>query len=279
VEALSVVTAWPVDHAAVAVLRRDTDGTVGVLGRTGPSSRSFPLASVTKPLAAYAIHVAVEEGAIALDDPAGPPGSTVEHLLAHASGLPFEAPAPTSPPGRRRIYSNTGFDVLAATLERATGMAFARYLAEAVFEPLGMGGASLAGSAAHAGRASADDLCAFAAELLAPRLLAPETFARATALAFPGLSGVLPGFGLRNPNDWALGFELRGTKSPHWTSAANSPATFGHFGRSGTFVWVDPAAGVACVCLTDRDFGDWARAAWPALADAVLAEAGVPAGR
>jgi hypothetical protein len=29
---------------------------------------------------------------------------------------------------------------------------------------------------------------------------------------------------------------------------------------------------VACACLTDRPFGDWAKQAWPALSDAVLAE-------
>src|SRR5262249_6589322 len=156
--------------------------------------------------------VALEEGALALDDAAGPPGSTVRHLLAHASGLPFEGVAPTAPPGRRRIYSNAGFDVLAATLERATGMTVADYLAEAVFDPLGMSGARLAGSAAHAATATVDDLCAFAAELLAPRLLAAETVAQARAVAFPGLAGVLPGFGLQSPNDWGLGFELRGTK-------------------------------------------------------------------
>ena len=80
---------------------------------------------------------------------------------------------------------------------------------------------------------------------------------------FPGLDGVLPGFGKQTPNDWGLGFELRDAKSPHWTGARNSPRTFGHFGRSGTFLWVDPDAGVALACLTDRNFGDWAKEAWP----------------
>jgi CubicO group peptidase (beta-lactamase class C family) len=90
---------------------------------------------------------------------------------------------------------------------------------------------------------------------------------------FPGLVGVLPGFGRQEPNDWGLGFELRDAKSPHWTGSRNSPATFGHFGRSGTFLWVDPDAGLALACLTDLAFGDWASDAWPRLADDVLAEA------
>ncbi len=91
-------------------------------------------------------------------------------------------------------------------------------------------------------------------------------------MQFPGLEGVLPGFGRQEPNDWGLGFELRDGKAPHWTGARNSPRTFGHFGRSGTFLWVDPDAGIALACLTDRPFGDWAVTAWPRLADAVLAE-------
>ncbi len=47
---------------------------------------------------------------------------------------------------------------------------------------------------------------------------------------------------------------------------------FGHFGGSGTFLWVDPVAKVACCALTTREFGEWAKVAWPVLSDAVLAE-------
>jgi CubicO group peptidase (beta-lactamase class C family) len=109
-----------------------------------------------------------------------------------------------------------------------------------------------------------------AGELLRPSVVAPETLAEATSVQFPGLSGVLPGVGRFDPNDWGLGFELKDGKSPHWTGTRNSPRTFGHFGGSGTFLWVDPAADLALACLTDREFGDWATDAWPRLADAVL---------
>jgi CubicO group peptidase (beta-lactamase class C family) len=116
------------------------------------------------------------------------------------------------------------------------------------------------------------DLLELARELRAPQRVAPETMDEAATVQFPGLDGVLPGFGRQKPNDWGLGLELRDGKSPHWTGARNSPRTFGHFGRSGTFLWVDPDADVALACLTDRPFGDWAAEAWPRLADAVLAE-------
>ena len=69
-----------------------------------------------------------------------------------------------------------------------------------------------------------------------------------------------------------LGFEIRNGKQPHWTGTNSSPRTFGHFGQSGTFLWVDPEAGAACVTLTDRDFGPWAAEAWPAFTDAALSE-------
>jgi len=69
-----------------------------------------------------------------------------------------------------------------------------------------------------------------------------------------------------------LGFEIRDGKSPHWTAPDGPPSTFGHFGRSGAFLWVDPLAGIACATLADRDFGPWAAEAWPAFSSAVLEE-------
>ena len=53
----------------------------------GDVAHRFALASVTKPLVARAAQIAIEEGVVELDTAAGPPGSTVRHLLAHASGL------------------------------------------------------------------------------------------------------------------------------------------------------------------------------------------------
>ncbi|HWC81656.1 MAG TPA: serine hydrolase domain-containing protein [Pseudonocardiaceae bacterium] len=265
---LRMIEDWPVDNAAAAVVA--ADGTVA--GRAGDAERAFPLASVTKLLVAYATLVAVEEGAIEWDQPAGPPGSTVRHLAAHTSGLAFSEHKVVAQPGTRRLYSSAGFEVLADTVAEATGIPFGKYLAEGVCQPLGMTSATLTGSAGSGASASCADLVRFAAELQAPTLVDPRTLAEATTVAFPGLNGVLPGLGHQKPNDWGLGFELRDHKSPHWTGADSSPETFGHFGQSGTFLWVDPGARAACVALTDRDFGDWAREAWPAFTDAVLAE-------
>lgn len=270
--ALDVVDEWPVTNAAAAVV-----GPRGVLASHGDVGRRFALASVTKLLVARAAQVAVEEGAVDLDTPAGPPGSTVRHLLAHTSGLSMRSPEVIAEPGKRRIYSNAGFGVLAAALEQATEIPFDRYLAEAVFEPLGMGASALVGGAEAAGfggESSVDDLALFAGELLRPTLVSEQMHADAVTVQFPGLAGVLPGYGSQRPNDWGLGFEIRDGKSPHWTGSLNSAATFGHFGQSGTFVWVDPVADLAVVALTDRDFGEWAHPLWPALSDGVLREFG-----
>ena len=221
---------------------------------------------MTKLATAVAVLVAVEEGIVSLEDPAGPPGSTVRHLLAHASGLPFEGTTPLARPGTRRIYSNTGFELLGDHIAAAAAMPFGAYFESVWGFPLG-------GSPASAVAAPLARLIDVARELLRPSRIAGETLAEAAAPQFPGLAGVLPGFGRFDPNDWGLGLELRDHKRPHWTGARNSSATFGHFGRAGGFLWVDPEAGVALACLTDLDFGDWAKDAWPQLADAVLAEA------
>ncbi|MGQ0779455.1 MAG: serine hydrolase domain-containing protein [Pseudonocardiales bacterium] len=259
---------WPVDTVAVAVV--DTSG--AVVGSYGPQDHPFRLASVTKPLSAYAVLLAVAEGALEWDQPAGPNGATVRHLIAHASGLAFDTDRVWAPPGTKRIYSNAGFTALAAAVQAATGIGFADYLAEGVLRPLGMNASRLAGAAGTGAVSTCSDLARFAAELQAPNLLASQTLAEATTVAYPGLDGLVPGFGMMRPNDWGLGFELRGHKRPHWTGTRSSPQTFGHFGATGTFLWVDPSAAAACVVLTDRSFGPWAKDAWPPFTDAILAE-------
>jgi len=274
-DALGSVADWPVDDAAVGVVRLGPDGP-GPTAATGDAGRVHAWASVTKPATALAVLVAVEEGTLSLDDPAGPPGSTVRHLLAHASGLGPEPGPAVEVPGVRRIYSNAGYGVLAGVLEDRAGMPFAEYLAAGVLEPLGMAGTSLVGptpGAAAAGLAGPlDDLVALGREWARPTLVSETTWSDAVSVQFACLAGVLPGFGPFDPCDWGLGVEIRGAKHPHWTGNGNSRATYGHFGQSGSFLWIDPVAGVLCAGLADRPFGVWASRAWPALADAVLAE-------
>jgi len=264
-EALHQLDSWEVPFAAAGV----TTAT-GVIAIRGDERHAVRLASVSKPVTALAVLIAAEEGVLDLDDAAGPPGSTVRHLLSHASGLPFHGRAPIAPPARRRIYSNEGFGVLGEYLEARAEMPFADYVRAAVCAPLeleldpdGHPGAGMS--------ARLTDVLALGRELLSPTLIAPETLEEMCAVQFAGLDGVLPDFGRFSPMDWGLGVELKDGKEGHWTGTRTSARTFGHFGGSGTFLWVDPDLGVACACLTTREFGDWAKIAWPALSDAVVA--------
>ena len=271
--ALGAITGWGFPASAGCLAGGPQYGDPAV---AGPVDRVFPWASVTKVVSALAIWVAVEEGSVSWDDPAGPAGATLRHLLAHASGVAPDDDRPLVAPGRRRIYSNRGVELAAAHVAGRTGIDFDRYVHEAVLEPLGMAGAVFAGSPAAGASGSLVDLLALAGELLSPRLVHRSTLEAATAVAFPGLAGVLPGFGPQDPNDWGLGVEVRGSKNPHWTGRLNSPGTFGHFGRSGSFLWVDPEAGVALCSLAGRQFGPWAAEAWPSLSDEVLRAVSCP---
>lgn len=256
---------WPVQNVAVGVTTPEETIAVG-----GDPTWVTRIASVAKLLVGLSALVALEEETIRLDEPAGPQGSTVEHLLAHASGLAFDSDRMLSVPGRRRIYSNTGIEVFTSHLEQRAGMGFEEYLRAGILEPLGMPSTELRGSPAHGVFSNVEDLLVFARELLQPTLVAPATLADATRPHFPDLAGVLPGVGSFDPNPWGLTFEIRAEKSPHWTGEGNTPSTFGHFGGAGTFLWVDPEARLATVALTDREFDKWALQVWPEFSDAVL---------
>jgi CubicO group peptidase (beta-lactamase class C family) len=265
--AFDLLGTWPVERVSAAVI--DKRGEVHV---HGDETREYRLASISKVITAWAVLVACEEGTVSLEDAVGQDGCTLRHLLAHAGGYSFDGDSPITSPGKRRTYSNTGYELAAAHLAEASGFAFWHYVSEAVFAPLGIVASEQAGSAAKDARLDIVGLSLFLAELRRPRLVSRETFIDAVSPQFAELEGVVPGVGRFDPCPWGLGPELRGDKWPHWTAQSNSSATYGHFGGSGTFVWVDPLADVACAVLTEREFDEWALAHWPAFSDAVLSE-------
>ena len=272
--AIDLVQQWPVDVVAAASVIGDEITVVG------SRDHRFPLASLTKLMTALAVLIAVEEGTVALDDDVASSLDRpdlaplrIAELLSHASGLAPDTPAQRlAPEGERRIYSNAGYELAAETVARRSGIAFETYLAEAVFAPLAMRATTLVGSPASGVTSTIDDLAHLLRELHEPRLISTSTHARMVTPHRPGLAGILPGFGRQLDNTWGLGAEIRDHKSPHWTGRGNSPTTYGHFGRSGTFLWWDPAAERGLVVLTTREFGEWARVEWPRLSDAVLSE-------
>lgn len=262
--AWELADSWPVNDPSIAV--RHTGG----LETHGDTSRVQRIASVSKPLSAWAVLIAIEEGSITFEDAVGQDGCTVRHLLAHAGGYGFDGAQPLTRPETKRIYSNTGYELLAQHVEQSTGIAFVEYLDDAVFAPLGMHHSSLQGSCAKDIHSSVDDLMLFVDELRRPTLIAQETWLDAVTPVYPALAGVVPSVGSFDPCPWGLGVEIRGHKSPHWTASRHSAATFGHFGGIGTFLWVDPVADAACVMLADREFTEWGMEYWPVFNDAVL---------
>lgn len=237
----------------------------------GDEARTWDLASVSKPLTALGVLVAVARGLVDLDEPAGPEGATVRHLLAHTAGYAFDGQDVVGAPGARRIYSNTGFEVLAAHVEGATGYDFADWMEQRVVQELALTDVEITGSPAAGYRGSLRDLLAVGRELLTPTLIPPELWREATGVQFPGLAGILPGYGRQKPNDWGLGVEIRGTKSPHWTGKHSAPETFGHFGQSGSFLWVDPTTSLTAAFLGEQPFGPDHVRIWPGLTDELLA--------
>jgi len=260
------LVAWGVPNPALAVVDSS-----GVVAAAGPLDAPRRWASVTKILAALAVLSVVRDGLLTLIEPAGPPGSTVRHLLGHASGWAFDEQRVLADPGTRRIYSNVGIDaVTELARDRAGAPDVARLLTDRVLAPLGMTRTEIVGPAAHGAIGPVSDLALLAHELLAPRVLPAGVVDAAATLSFPGLAGVLPGFGRHDPNEWGLGFEVRGRKSPHWTPDTLSADAFGHFGQAGAFVWVDRTHGLAVCAATDVDFGTWAKQAWPITSARIL---------
>jgi CubicO group peptidase (beta-lactamase class C family) len=270
--ALDLTADWPVPSVSAAVL-------VGgeVVATTGNPDRIQRLASISKPMATWAVLVAIEEGVITLDQAVGQPGCTLRHLLAHAGGYPFNGTDPIARPETTRMYSNSGFSLAAQAVEAATDIPFADYLDEAVFHPLEMTSSVLRGSAAYGVRSNLADTCRFVTEVVRPQLIHASTATEASRIQYPALAGTVPDVGRYEQCPWGLGFEVRGEKQPHWTGTTNSPRTFGHFGGAGTMFWIDPDRDLAVVALADRDFDEWSDVAlrvWPELSDAVVAEYG-----
>jgi D-alanyl-D-alanine carboxypeptidase len=130
----------------------------------------FRIASVTKQFTAVAVLMLAERGLLSLADPLsrflpdfpGAGGITIEHLLTHTSGvqdytelpewLPlkrkdlslgeliglFKDRPSQFAPGSRWEYSNSGYVLLGAVIEKASGQSYAEYLRQNIFTPLGM---------------------------------------------------------------------------------------------------------------------------------------------
>ena len=154
------------------VLMRKAYGAASVeLGVPLRPEHVFRLGSITKQFTAVALLMLVDEGKVALDDeitrffpdyPTHGHRITVEHLLTHTSGIQSYTGMPAYvagmrrdlttdqliemfrdqpmefAPGERWNYNNSGYALLGAIIEKASGMPYADFLRTRIFEPLGM---------------------------------------------------------------------------------------------------------------------------------------------
>ncbi|WP_294989375.1 serine hydrolase domain-containing protein [uncultured Stenotrophomonas sp.] len=157
-------------HDGQPVFRRGYGLAVVEDGTAVTAASNFRLASVSKQFTAAAILLLVQDGRLGLDQPARrwlpelPPaaaGITLRQLLSHTSGLlDYEElmdPADTRQvhdadvlallsrqprlnfaAGTQYRYSNSGYALLALIVSRASGQAFAEFLQQRIFGPLGM---------------------------------------------------------------------------------------------------------------------------------------------
>jgi CubicO group peptidase (beta-lactamase class C family) len=242
-----------------------------VLFAHGDRNRLYQVASVTKIFTALGVLMAAQKGLLDLNDEAGPNGAKLSHLLSHSSGLSFDdRNIILAPPGKRRIYSNVGMEIAAYHASQKIGQELKIFIEEQIFSPLEMKSSRLQDSYATGGLSTLDDLLRLGQELLRRQVLPTVVHEKISDVAYPGLIGVLPGFGRQDPCDFSLGAEIKGSKSPHWTGSGNSPATFGHFGQSGSFIWVDRQSGLSCIYLGTSPFGELHKQIWPKLSDIVL---------
>lgn len=253
---------------SAAVLTADED-----LMTAGDPSAAFHLASVTKLLTTWATLIAADRGHVGLDVPVQregvPETVTLRHLLAHASGAPVEHGMPFQAPQWRRNYSNYGMEIVGELVSQATGVPFEQWVSDRLFTPLGMSASALPGSPAHGGYSTISDLGRFIREILNPTLIPEELATQAFTVQWPELAGIVPGYGRFAPCPWGMGFQVRG-ESEHWMPTNASTKTVGHFGRSGSFVWVDHERGVGAAFLGQQQFGEWHHRNWGRLNRAIV---------
>ena len=220
----------------------------------------------------------------------------------------YVALEPTVAPGTARIYSNAGYALAALALERASEMTYLDYLHAAILQPLGMTRTTL-GAAVQApdvievrqpgllgqgqrlfnderfrilglpqsgGFGTAADYLRFlqCADGQGPVLLDDGLRLELLQNQCGALAGGVGDFMEWPVCDWAVGFELRDGKTPHWTGSGLSPSSATHFGASGTLAFIDPERNTQAVLLANR--GTYSRwmlepGGWPDICSALVA--------
>ncbi len=275
----------------------------------GPNS-VYDLASLTKVACTTTLAMqACERGAIDLEDRLGryfpefragrKQQVALKHLLAHSSGLPAHLPlyrhaggkdnilrrildTPLEhPPGSRSLYSDLGFILLGAVLERACGDSLDNLARQQIWEPLGMGRTCFHPPSAWRPRIAPTEIDPWRKRLLRGEVHDENACAMGGVAGHAGLFGTaaelavfcqallnggvynhrrivkrstLEAFTQRQaqPSDSsrALGWD---TPAPDSSAGSRlSPQSYGHTGFTGTSLWIDPRRRLFIVFLTNR---------------------------
>lgn len=289
----------------------------------------FDMASVTKAVVTTTVVLGlVEDGRLALTDRVGRhlpvdgerADITLRQLLTHTSGLQpyhfqpgwtgletaraeiFEADLLTSAPDEKQEYSCLNFVHLAAAAERATGSTLPQLASEYVFEPAGMGTASLetpvesagsiavtrdheygrgtvrgevhdpignamAGRSGNAGLfATIDDISAFARTFLSDALQGTNRLLAPATIDRLAMDATPEGV---EPH--GLGWRLADSSlpAPTWSRQA-----VGHTGYTGTSLWLDLQRDRYCAILTNEVYTGKAETEMPRVRELAHGAAG-----
>jgi uncharacterized protein YbbC (DUF1343 family)/CubicO group peptidase (beta-lactamase class C family) len=280
----------------------------------------FDMASLTKVVATTsAVMMLVEEGRIRLSDPVaqyipdfakyGKNRVTVRHLLTHMSGLRpdvdlgdpwvgYDAAIALAneeilgaPPGRRFVYSDIGFFLLADIVAKVSKLPFDQFVAKRLFEPLGMKDSGFTPAPALRPRIAPTETCTPygwpcagpGAEMLRGTVHDPTARRMGGVAGHAGLFSTADDIA-RFARMLLRGGELDGARvlSPLTVARMTSPSTpddeanvrglgwdmdssysanrgellpvgsFGHTGFTGTSIWVDPATQMFVVFMSNR---------------------------
>lgn len=208
---------------------------------------------------ALAFGVEIDWGLHRFEESLGPRGATLANLLSHSSGLGAEEGDPFVDVATKRVYSNFGVDLAVASI--VGDNTAVNWLDNRVFRPFGMTSTVLEGRPSADVIGSTEDLATLAVAWLRPDGVAKETRNRIITPYLPQLDGIVPGFGRFSPCPWGLGPEIRGEKQ-HWMGDW-PPASFGHFGQSGSMILLNADEQIGLVATSTEPFGPWATKLWP----------------
>lgn len=253
----SPVAGWP-GTPSVVLLRLD-EGVVERVLEIGDLDAVRPWASVSKMAVSLAFGVESDWGTHSFAESLGPRGATLANLLSHSSGLGLEEGDPTVDVAAKRVYSNCAFDhAVDAIVGESTA---ATWLDNRLFRPFGMTATHLEGRPSSGVVGSTNDMARLAVAWLRPDGIARTTRNQMITPFLPLLDGIVPGFGRFSPCPWGLGPEVRGDKR-HWMGDW-PPASFGHFGQSGTMMLLNADERLGLVATSTEPFGPWAVKLWP----------------